>query len=371
MRLVIADLNERGIFRPHDEIEGTGDTKNDTGLSNRLLCWELMKIINHLHDNKFEIVIDSNQNPEADGCVDLEDTTLQDIRLINFEHYLPISDEILQDIIDGKLKLDEGKSYYTDFTKRHIHDFSINYPTRFIRNLKFVHNDLNQQVKNIVNGCIGIHVRRGRGVRIHYDKSTIDLQTSFDLENSFRFTEGKWQTHYSGKFANEQLGKVKLKAKNTIDLDLFSGWDSKLLSEYVATKLLDMPAWKHYQFDFIGDDIYFEKIDMILDKNPKQKFYISHDLDYSFFKRWNRRYPKNLIFKEHFYDLLTRWEMKLELNTKNFLDLYALCNTRHIFTVPYSTWSELACDYNNKVGIDINSTSNEEILDRVYQKNLL
>lgn len=364
MKLVIADLNERGIFRPMDEILGNREVKNDTGLSNRLLCWELLKIINHLHDNRYEIVIDSNQNPETDGCIELEDTIVKDIRLINFKEYLPISDEMLQDIIDGKLKLYEGKNYYTDFTKRHIHDFSINYPTRFIKNLKFLHNDINEQIQNTVNGCIGIHVRRGRGVKIHTDKTTINFNTSFDL------TSGQIP-FINGKFDNEHINKIKVTAKNTIDLDLFNGWDSKLVSNYVASKLLDMPAWKHYQFDFIKDDIYFEKIDMILDKNPKQKFYISHDLDYGYFKRWVRRYPKNLIFKEHFYDLLTRWEMKTDLNIKNFTDLYALCNTRHIFTVPYSTWSELACDYSGKVGMDINSLSNEEILDRVYQKNLL
>ena len=226
MKIVIVDLNERGIFRPIDEITGK-NKNNDTGLSNRLLCWELMKIVNHLNDNKFEIVIDTHQNPETNNCFTLEDTTVKEVGSIDYDKYLPITDSMIQDIVDGKLKL-EDKNYYTDFTKRQICDFfDGKYPTRFIRGLKFVHDDINEQVQNSVRGCIGIHVRRGRGVRIHNDKSTIDLTKSFDLE--------------SGKFSNEQIGKVKVKSKNSIDLDLFSGWHHKSISKYLAMKFLLVP----------------------------------------------------------------------------------------------------------------------------------
>ncbi len=365
MKIVVADLNEKGIFRPVDEILGNKNVPNDTGLCNRLLVWELVKIVNHIHDNNFEVVVDINQNPETNNCINLEDTTVTDIRKINFTDYSPITDDMIQDIIDGKLKLDNKKNYYTDFSKRQICDFfSGKYPTRFIRSLKFIHDDINDQIQNVVSGAIGIHVRRGRGVKIHTDKTTINFNTSFDL------TSGQ-MPFINGKFSNEDITQLKVTAKNTINLDLFEGWNHRIVAEYVAMKLNDMPAWEHYQFDFINDEVYFEKIDRILDKNPKQKFYISHDLEYSFFKRWIRRYPRNLIFKEDFYKLITSWEMPLELNTKNFIDLYALCNTKHIFTVPQSTWSELASDYNNKVGIDITSISNKDLIDRVYQKNLL
>ena len=365
MKIVVADLNKKGIFRPVDEILGNRNVPNDTGLCNRLLVWELVKIVNHIHDNNFEIVIDVNQNPETNNCYSLEDTTVLDIRKIRFDEYVPLTDKIIQDIIDGNLKLDTSKNYFTDFSKRQICDFfSGKYPTRFISGLKFIHDDINEQIQNVVKGAIGIHVRRGRGVKIHNDKTTINVNASFDLTSD--------QIPFlNGKFNNEDINKVKVTAPNTIDLDLFDGWNHRTISEYVAMKLNDMPAWEHYQFDFIDDTVYFKTIDTILDKNPKQQFYISHDLEYSFFKRWLRRYPKNLIFKEDFYKLVTSWEIPLELNTKNFLDLYALCNTRHIFTVPQSTWSELACDYNDKEGIDITSVSKKDLLNKVYQKNLL
>lgn len=328
MKIVVADLNKKGIFRPVDEIVGNKNVPNDTGLCNRLLVWELVKIVNHIHDNNFEVVIDINQNPETNNCYSLEDTTVLDIRKINFDEYVPLTDKIIQDIIDGNLKLDTSKDYFTDFSKRQICDFfSGKYPTRFISGLKFIHNDINEQIQNVVKGAIGIHVRRGRGVRIHRD--------------------------------------------NTINLDLFEGWNHDILSEYVRMKVKDKPAWKFYQFDFITDDVYFEKIDLILEKNPNQKFYISHDLKDEYFERWVERYPNNIILKSDFYDLLSNWEIPLELNTKNFIDLYALCNTRHIFTVPQSTWSELACDYNDKKGIDITSISKKDLLNKVYQKNLL
>jgi len=332
MKIVVADLNERGIFRPIDEILGNRNVPNDTGLSNRLLVWELVKIINNIHNNKFEIIIDIKQNPETNNCVNLEDTKVKDVTKIDFSNYIPLTDKMIQDIFNGSLKLDNDKNYFTDFTKRHIHDFVKNYPTRFIKDLKFINDEINDGIKKVVQGCIGIHLRRGRGVRIN---------------------DG-----------------------NTIDLSLFEGWNHDILSDYIKMKVNDMPAWKHYQFDFIKDEVYFEKIDAILAKSPNQKFYISHDLDYSMFncnanQRWLDKYSKNLVWKEDFYELLTSWEIPLELNTKNFLDLYALCNTRHIFTVPLSTWSELASDYNGKMGMDINSISNKDLLRKVYQKNLL
>ena len=322
MKLVIADLNNRGIYRPLDEIYGEYET-NDTGLCNRLLCWELVKIINHIHDDKFEIVLDIQQNPETNNCFTLEDTAMVNTSDINFDDYLPISDIMVQDIIDGKLKLGE-KNYYTDFSKRQINDFIENYSKRFIKSLKFKHNDINKDIKFVIQGSIGIHVRRGRGVKIHKD--------------------------------------------NTIDLSLFEGWNHDILSDYVRMKVKDMPAWKFYQFDFIKDEVYFEKIDLILKKLPKQKFYISHDLKDEYFERWVERYPDNIILKDTFYDLLSNWEIPLEVHTKNFLDLYCLCNTREIFKTPLSTWSDLACDYNNKIGVYLNWDSNQKILDKCIKK---
>lgn len=322
MKLVVADLNNRGIYRPLDEIYGEYET-NDTGLCNRLLCWELVKIINHIHDDKFEIVLDKRQNPETNNCFTLEDTTMTNTSDINFDDYLPISDIMVQNIIDGKLKLGD-KNYYTDFSKRQINDFIKNYSKRFIKSLKFKHNDINQDIKSVIQGSIGIHVRRGRGVKIHKD--------------------------------------------NTIDLSLFEGWNHDILSDYVRMKVKDMPAWKFYQFDFIKDEVYFEKIDLILKKLPKQKFYISHDLKDEYFERWVERYPNNIILKDSFYDLLSNWEIPLEVHTKNFLDLYCLCNTREIFKTPLSTWSDLACDYNNKIGVYLNWDSNQKILDKCIKK---
>jgi len=322
MKLVVVDLNNRGIFRPLDEIYGE-DQLNDTGLCNRLLCWELLKIINHIHDDKFEVIIDIQQNPETNNCFELENTTVLNTDTINFDEYLPITDEMIQDIVDGKLKL-EDKNYYTDFTQRQISDFLPNYTKRFISNLEFKHKDINKDIRDIIKHSIGIHIRRGRGVKINNG--------------------------------------------NSIDLNLFEGWNHDILSEYIRLKVKDMPAWKFYKFDFIKYEVYFEKIDLISEKSPYQKFYISHDLHDNDFQRWIDRYPDNLIFKNQFYDLLSGWEIPLELHTKNFLDLYCLSNTRELFKTSLSTWSELACDYTGKFGIDINSTSDENILDKCIKK---
>lgn len=322
MKLVIADLNNRGIYRPLDEIYGE-DQLNDTGLCNRLLCWELLKIVNHIHDNRYEVVIDIQQNPETNNCFHLPDTTVTEVTKFDFNDYEPLTDDMVQDIIDGNLKL-EDKNYYTDFTKRQIRDFTDEYSTRFINTLEFKHKDINKDIRDIIKNSIGIHIRRGRGVKINNG--------------------------------------------NSIDLNLFEGWNHDILSEYIRLKVKDMPAWKFYQFDFIKDEVYFEKIDLILEKSPYQKFYISHDLHDNDFQRWIDKYPDNLIFKNEFYDLLSNWEIPLELHTKNFLDLYCLCNTRELFKTSLSTWSELSCDYTGKFGIDINSTADKNILDKCIKK---
>jgi hypothetical protein len=329
MKLVVVDLNNRGIYRPLDEIYGNYDT-NDTGLCNRILCWEILQIINHLHDNKFEVIIDDQQNPETNNCFTYPNTTVTEARNMDFDDYLPITNKLLNDIINKGKKL-KNKNYYTDFTLRQINDISEMYKTRFVKSLKFKHDDINKDILSEIQTAIGIHVRRGRGVKITKQ----------------------------GMITGEH---------STIDLTLFNGWNHDLLADYVKTKVKDLPAWKFYQFDFIKDEVYFEKIDLILEKSPYQKFYISHDLKDEYFQRWIDRYPDNLIFKNQFYDLLSNWEIPLELHTKNFLDLYCLSNTRELFKTTLSTWSELACDYTGKFGIDINSTSNENILDKCIKK---
>jgi hypothetical protein len=328
MKLVVADINKRGIYRPLDDIYGNYNT-NDTGLCNRLLFWEIAQIINYLHDNKFEVVVDKQQNPETNNCFTLENTTLTDARNIDFDEYLPITTELLKDVINNGLKL-EDKNYYTDFTIVQINDLSEQYKTRFINTLKFKHEDINTDIINEVSSAIGIHVRRGRGVHI----------TKKDV----------------------------LGGRTLIDLSLLPKWDHELLADYVRAKVKDLPAWKFYQFEFITDETYFRAIDLILEKNPNQKFYISHDLKDEYFENWVERYPNNIILKNKFYDLIKAWEIPLELHTKNFLDLYCLCNTQSIIKTPYSTWSDLATDYNNKEGVYLEWDNDEKILEKCIKK---
>ena len=216
MNIVIADLNNRGIYRPVDEIYGKYKT-NDTGLCNRLLYWELCKIINYLNDDKFNVVIDDEQNPETKNCFDLPNTIVTNARNIDFDNYLPITNKMVDDIINNGYKLEDG-NYYTDFTYRQIRDINIEFKKRFIRDLKFKIKEINENINQIVRGCIGIHLRRGRGVKIN--KGT------------------------------------------TIDLSLFEGWDHEILSEYIQMKIKDMPAWQFYQWEYTKDDVYFKIIDI-------------------------------------------------------------------------------------------------------------
>lgn len=323
MNIVIADLNNRGIYRPVDEIYGKYKT-NDTGLCNRLLYWELCKIINYLNDDKFNVVIDDEQNPETKNCFDLPNTIVTDARNIDFDNYLPITNKMVDDIINNGYKLEDG-NYYTDFTYRQIRDINIEFKKRFIRDLKFKIKEINENINQIVRGCIGIHLRRGRGVKIN--KGT------------------------------------------TIDLSLFEGWDHEILSEYIQMKIKDMPAWQFYQWEYTKDDVYFKIIDLILSKSPNQKFYISSDLDDKFIEHWKTKYPNKILSKSDFYENIKGYELPINVHVKNFLDLYCLSNTRQIFRIAYSTWSDFASDYNHKDGIFINLDDIEsEILSKCIKK---
>jgi hypothetical protein len=333
MEIVIADIRPEqglGIHRPDEELAGR--YYNDTGLCNRLLFWEIVQIVNKLHNDKFEVVVYDEQWPEK-NIFDLPNTKFKPNKDINIENYLPITIDNLNDILSGKYKLSDT-NYYTDFAYYQITDMSENVD-RLLKTIKFKDNKINKLLKESVSNMIGIHVRRGRGVK--FNKSVLDT-----LPESIR-------------------------------------------DDYYKKKLEDKGCWHLYIYDFIDDSTYFSYIDAILKQNPNQQFFISCDMEDKYFQHWYDRYPDNIVSKKDYYDIIDASSYLHEeiyshdkpflqkegiLHFYNFLDLYCLSNTKMLIKLFMSSWSDFASDYlgKDKVTVIAKQTSPRTIL-KLYKKN--
>ena len=158
-------------------------------------------------------------------------------------------------------------------------------------------------MKNIQN-YIGIHIRRGNGVNI-------------TKENFEKFSD---------KLQKEYLSYLK------DGIDIFS---------------------PHYRYT--SDNEYFKIIDKILEINPTQKFYISHDLSDDFLSDFYKRYPKNIESKKdvrkHWYNYYKKKISNLDHLIKyanildNTLDLFILSICGFKILSKASTWSMFADVY--------------------------
>lgn len=109
---------------------------------------------------------------------------------------------------------------------------------------------------------------------------------------------------------------------------------------------------KNYRFVF--DTEYFEIIDKILEINPEQKFYISHDLPDEFLENFYKRYPNKIISKKdirkEYYNYYKKTIPNLDqlINYANILDntldLFILSSCGFKVLSGASTWSNFA-DY--------------------------
>ena len=305
MNIAITDFNNYGILRHSDEINAISQWNknlkefkfNDTGLCNRLFFLEFIHFINSKNDYNFNVIVDKNQWLES-KYLDISNTNFVDYENINFSDYIKIDEILLNKIINEDFKLDETKNYCTDFKYRTLYDEIDTKESFFIQNVSIKENisgyDLKSSIKDNSKDLIGIHLRRGRGV-------------------------------------------------NYTDEDIKSLPES-IRDEFLETKLVDDDARKFYIFDFIQDKVYFDVIDLILEKNPNQKFYVSTDMDLKFISHWVERYKDKIHTKMNFFlpDALEN------IHYENVVDLFALSNTKMLIKFPVSSWSTFASLYKEK-----------------------
>lgn len=315
----------------------------DTGLCNRLLHWEIAHFINEKNNNEYSIMVNSKDWPELylidlpntytdyrnlsleDGLYDdayneLKFKTVFDMAADSVYKATPLETENLDEIFkNGDCHL-KGNHYYSDFGYSPLlHKVKLNQKLheeylekihfRPLSQIKLRHQFIDGLLREGTENTIGIHMRRFNGVSINPK----------DDKN----------------FKDKKLNKVY-----------------KELEE-------NRPVKDNYTF--YGDDIYFELLDGILEINPHQKFYISHDLPDVFIQPYITRYGDRITDRRFFTLPVNRHIHASGHNiehfrrigniTNNIIDLFALSFCPFLISNQDSTWSEFAQYYNNHNGL--------------------
>ena len=145
-----------------------------------------------------------------------------------------------------------------------------------------------------------------------------------------------------------RAGGVHIKKEN------FDKFSDTLQKEYLRQRKGSLDKFNpHYRYT--SDNEYFKIIDKILEINPKQKFYISHDLPDEFLADFYKKYPKNIESKKdvrkHWYNYYKKKISNLDHLIKyanildNTLDLFILSICGFKILSKASTWSMFADFY--------------------------
>lgn len=334
---------------------------NDTGLCNRILHWEVADYINEINDYEFNITVQYKQWPEMD-LLDLPNTypdyigTSRSDWAYNYD-YETLHFKTVFDTENGKVSLAKPLSekkinsmfkkgnlllpdnhYYSDFgyksleellninTNPNLYDhlpfYDLN--NRPLSKIKLKHQALDGMLKGEMKDVVGIHIRRFNGVPVSEDEMKM------------------WN-------------------------------DDTLTSLYQ-----DISKYKTVQdiaYKFVPDERYFHIMDSILEKNPNQEFYISHDLPdmfiYPFIQKYQHRILEKRNYRFPFEDYLYKSGVDVEkIKTygnaiDNIIDLFALSYCKMLIRVPKSTWSEFAEYYDNSLGKKPVMTVDDKIEDIV------
>lgn len=285
-------------------------TITDTGFCNRIRTWDMLHFLNSKNGFKFEIVMGESWWPELKEVLKFPNTVLQN-EDINLDRETKIKNIILDsEIINEQFFSDnsdfllEDRNYYVDVNYSFVSDFlsKQNATNNGISSITFKDNEVSDIIKEKTKDLVGIHIRRGRGVKY-----------------------------------KERLDKIpKNILDNYLDFHVQFGEDT----------------YDYYIYDYIQDDIYFKIIDETLKINPNQKFYLSHDLSDDLMGYYENKYEDKIITRKNFYHFIDRYENTNLNHIVDCIDLMSLSNTKFIIASKYSTWSKFATDYKSKQKIE-------------------
>lgn len=286
---------------------------NDTGLCNRIFHWEIAQEINKHNNYEFKIYLEGSKWPELKELIDLPNTAISPEEIyeepsLKLKRLIGSSEKLDKTIVDEMFKNQElsldGTWYHSDFGHTSISDLYKNKWDELNRPITQIHlkdKELENMIKSLTNDMVGIHIRRGRGIK--YDEmlvSTLPEEIREDYVN-FRKLEGD---------------------------------DTR----------------RFYMYEFIPDSKYFRLMDSMINRLPNQKFYISHDMPDELIRYYYDRYPNKIYTKEYFYDFIKKRYKTPIQHVKNVVDLFSLANTKMVIKHPLSTWSEFGHRYTNKKG---------------------
>lgn len=308
-----------------------GMSREDTGLCNRILHWGIAYKINQLNNSKYTILLQdeywaelkylrlpntrSVKNPyySNNKIAELRFKTVFDDRNQNIYMAEPLfKDDIKTMLTEENFEL-KGDNYYSDFGYNFVNEFK-SIGQSGIPLIQFKHDEFEKIIQNAVKDCVGIHIRRGKGVEI-----TLDHLKSVpkDLKHLFKVQSGD------------------------------------------------------IQYKWISDIQYFKILDGIIRRNPTQKFYLSTDMRTDQYDYILKKYPDNIItrnsilhsvlYTSHYQDLIDDFQFTGFIN---IVDLFALAHCCFVIKSPASTWSIVASMLRNKPSISID-TNPKELINQV------
>ena len=315
----------------------------DTGLCNRILHWEIAEYINTKHNNIFNIFVEAKEWPEL-ALIQLPNT-FSDYRMMGLEDALyddeyerlrfktvfdlknndvRIATRLDNDLLESIFKSGEvhlpDDHYYSDFgydplphkcklNEDLYEEYNEQIYLRPLTKIRLRHNFIQELLEEGTKDVVGIHMRRFNGV-------------TAKKENLETFKDKKMKDIY------KEISVNKIVPEN---------------------------------YTFYGDDIYFELIDKMLQINPNQKFYISHDLPDVFLESYITRFGDRIIDRRFFTLPVNSYLHQSGFNlenlrrsgnvTNNIIDLFALSFCPILISNRDSTWSEFATYYHNTDGL--------------------
>lgn len=333
-------------------------TRHDSGLCNRLFHWELAHMLCEMAnvEDRISIILQKKIWPELElielpytvGVTNVNtyqdwqskfeyDTlymkTVFDIENNTVNMAKPITETKLLSIFKNKkFSLKSGKHWYSDFKYHSIESLYrkldpsvfINYETvkdhvfgieqRPIQKIKLKHTQINDLLESKFKEFVGIHIRRGNGVTV----------TEEDYDN-----------------IKDKTFRKKLKE-----------WRDKNVTV------------QDEGYRFYHNESYFEIMDKMLDLNPKQTFYISHDMSDDllepFYKRYGNKIESSHTNRHYFETYYSNAGLDVPFLTNygnvidNITDLFSLANCQMIISSPSSSWSNFATEYKNAIHAVIN-----------------
>lgn len=343
-------------------LQSPDDTSYDTGLCNRLLNWEaIYYILEKCEDNDLHIAVQNHIWPEL-PLLNIPDTVGVDYNLYKNDWYgrLEHSDLYFKTIFDyknGKVSLAEKltksnvldlfknksfkkildnnhwftdtgfvtlKSIFYDISELDMSETSEFAQTKIDPILKLIpkprpldkielkNKKIHKKLYDTCSCFVGIHIRRGNGVNL-----------TDEVENNL-------SEDYK---------------------DLYLEYKKKYIRDNCHT------------YRFAHDVEYFFVIDKILEINPKQKIYISHDLTDELIQQYYDKYPNNIVTKKdlrkeyykYFKNVVPNLDHLINYANvlDNVLDLFSLSFCRYKILSNSSTWSNFA-DYYRRWDTDEN-----------------